>query len=175
MRDRCLLQLALLHTINVNVIWAVYWLVAHQMRRPEGFTDLIAEIDASKNAWILSHPEAGPVLEDEDAFFDWLWNAGSSMPLLTSTIQETLRWSTSTASIRLVMRDTSLGGYTLQAGQRLLCFPRMVHLDDEIHENASAFNPTRFMDTDKMRTKDGKRISNYSMPFGGGVSMCEGR
>jgi hypothetical protein len=51
---------------------------------------------------------------------------------------------------------------------------RSVHFDEEIHENASEYDPKRYM---KQRNfiKNGKVVTNHSIPWGGGVSMCEGR
>jgi cytochrome P450 len=163
--------------MNTNAIWAAYWILALHLDRPEGFSTLTAEIDASREAYLIAHPSLSKqtLLTDSDAIFDWLFNAGPSMPLLTSTIQETLRYATSTASSRMVMEDTMLGGYALRAGQQVVCLTRAVHLDEELHENPNVFDPTRYMDQSKVRVKDGRNIPNHTIPFGGGVSMCEGR
>ena len=77
-------------------------------------------------------------------------------------------------SIRTVVETTDLCGFTFERGDEIVCMTRMVHLDQEIHERADEYIPTRYM-TDKKLTKYGKPVMNHSMPWGGGVSMCEGR
>ena len=72
------------------------------------------------------------------------------------------------------METTELGGYTFDRGDEVVCSARTVHLDPEIHEQPNEYIPTRYM-TQKKFTKNGKTVMNHTMPFGGGVSMCEGR
>jgi cytochrome P450 len=165
-----------LWALNANAIWAAYWLVAiHLQDRPEGLSLLVAEVDASRKAYTDANPLNKPITEDPAALHGWLSASASSMPLLTSAIQETLRFTSSSASMRDITRDTVLGGHHLKQGERVICFSRAVHLDDEVHDGATQYEPTRYLDTAKARTKDGKRVANHTMPFGGGVSMCEGR
>jgi cytochrome P450 len=136
---------------------------------------LVAEIDLSRKNFVAANPSNTPIADDPTALHAWLSNSGSSMPLLNSAIQETLRYCSSTFSIRLVTRDTVLAGHHIQEGEKVICMTRAVHLDEEVHEYAGQYEPARYMDSSKTRTKDGKRVANHSMPFGGGVSMCEGR
>lgn len=126
-----------------------------------GLAPLVAEIDKVRPA----NPENN----------DWIISA--SMPLLVSTIKETLRMTTSTFSIRRVTKDTVLAGYELKEDTRVVCVTRAVHLDEEIHEDAHRFIPDRYLkiDAGQRLFKDGKEIKDHSMPFGGGVSICEGR
>ena len=77
-------------------------------------------------------------------------------------------------SLRGVVETTELGGYTLNRGDLVMCSTRNVHLDPEIHERPNEYIPTRYM-TQKKFTKDGKSVINHTMPFGGGLAMCEGR
>lgn len=98
----------------------------------------------------------------------------ADLPLLNSTVQETLRFATSVMSIRAVVETTELGGFTFDRGDEVVCMTRMVHLDPEIHERSGEYIPARYM-TGKKFTKNGKPVMNHSMPWGGGVSMCEGR
>ena len=93
---------------------------------------------------------------------------------MTSAIQETLRFTTSTMSPRKVMSSVKLGGYQLVPGDKVLCVTRLTHLDDEVHPHASEFDIRRYLETPRA-IKDGKLVANHSMPFGGGTSMCEGR
>jgi cytochrome P450 len=148
-----------------------------QLQRPEGLAPLIAEVDASRTAFAATRDSsAAPLLDDHDGLYAWLSSSGAAgTPLLTSTIQEALRFCSSSFSIRLVTRDTSLAGYTLYKDQKVICMTRAVHLDEEVHEDSAEFVPTRYLDANKARTKDGKSVPNHTLPFGGGVSMCEGR
>jgi len=93
---------------------------------------------------------------------------------MNSTIQETLRFSTSVMSIRAVKETSVLGGYTFNRGDEIVCTTRTVHLDPEVHEKPNEYIPTRYMTQTKF-TKNEKPVMNHTMPFGGGVSMCEGR
>ena len=93
---------------------------------------------------------------------------------MSSAIQETLRYTTSTMSPRRVTGPVTLGGYELRAGEKVVCVTRHVHTDDEIHPQASDFDIRRYLEAPRA-IKDGKVIANHTMPFGGGVSMCEGR
>ena len=77
-------------------------------------------------------------------------------------------------SIRAVMETTELGGYTFSRGDEFVCSTRTVHLDPEDHERPGEYILMRYM-TQKRFTKNGKSVTNHTMGFGGGVSMCEGR
>jgi len=77
-------------------------------------------------------------------------------------------------SIRSITGTTELGGYTFNRGGEIVCSVRTVHLDPEVHEKPNEYIPTRYM-TQNKSTKDGRPVMNHTMPFGGGVSMCEGR
>jgi cytochrome P450 len=147
----------------------------HLQDRPEGLSLLVAEIDASRKAYVAANPSSKPITEDPAALHSWLSTSAATMPLLASAIQETLRFCSSSASMRNITRDAVLGGHHVKQGERVICFSRAVHLDDDLHEDAARYEPARYVDAAKVRTKDGKRVANHSMPFGGGVSMCEGR
>ena len=129
---------------------------------------LTSEVDEAIASWKRQHP--GQNIEDHlhEAI------SAADLPLLTSTIRETLRYTTSIASIRRVTGPVEFGGYRLNAGDEVACLTRSVHLDEEVHESASEYEPRRYM-TGKRFTKNGKAVTNHTMPWGGGVSMCPGR
>ena len=77
-------------------------------------------------------------------------------------------------SMRAVVGTADLGGFTFNQGDEVVCMTRTVHLDPEIHERPDEYIPTRYM-TEKKFTKNGRPVVNHSIPWGGGVSMCEGR
>ncbi|KAK0489942.1 cytochrome P450 [Armillaria luteobubalina] len=153
-----------LWALEANAIMVAFWVIALSLQQHPaglGLAPLVAEIDKVRPA----NPENN----------DWIISA--SMPLLVSTIKETLRMTTSTFSIRRVTKDTVFAGYELKEDTRVICVTRAVHLDEEIHEDAHRFIPDRYLkiDAGKRLFKDGKEIKDHSMPFGGGVSICEGR
>jgi cytochrome P450 len=154
--------------LQSNAVWAAYWTIVLQLQRPEGLTPLINEVDRARKSWAANHPKTK--FEDNISEFA----ADESLPLLVSTIQETLRFSTFNQSIRDVQERLELGGYQFDKGERVICAVRTIHLDEEIHENAHSFVPDRYLKR-KIFKKDGKLVPNHTLPFGGGVSQCEGR
>ncbi len=152
-------------------MWATYWLIAELLQQPEGLTPLVVELDGVRKQWQTAHPSTPLGL----AFFDEvIVSSPERVPLLTSAIQETLRYRSSVFSMRRVTAPVTLGGCQLRPGEKVICATRQVHLDDEIHPGADEFNMRRYLDPPRPM-KDGKLVPNHSMPFGGGVSMCEGR
>ncbi|KAK0500774.1 cytochrome P450 [Armillaria luteobubalina] len=153
-----------LWALEANAIMVAFWVIALSLQQhPEGLglAPLTDEIDRARPA----NPENN----------DWIISA--SMPLLISTIKEALRVSTSAFSVRRVAKDTMFAGYELKKHSGVVCVTRAVHMDEEIHEDAHRFIPDRYLkiDAGQRLFKDGKEIRDHTMPFGGGVSMCEGR
>ena len=151
-----------------NAPHAGYWLVVLNLQREKGLRPLADEIDEAATAWNLKNP--GQRIEDN--LYEFVSTA--ELPLLTSTIQETLRYAASIMSIRRVTEPVEFGGYRFDRDDEIICMTRSVHLDEEVHENASEYDPRRYMKQRKF-SKNGKIVTNHSMPWGGGVSMCEGR
>lgn len=168
-RDIALALSSQLWALEANAILAAYWAIALQLQQPQGLTPLISEIDQSIFNWKTEHPN-----ESLDMNLNQ-WLSDAPLPLLTSTIQEALRLSTSTFSIRRVSFPVNFAGFHFEAGERIVCATRVVHLDEDIHADALSFIPERYLDNRKKFVKSGKVVPNHSMPFGGGVSMCEGR
>jgi len=151
-----------------NAPHAGYWLIVLNLQREEGLQPLVGEIDEAATAWKLRNP--GQRIEDH--LYEFVSTA--ELPLLTSTIQETLRYAASVMSIRQVTEPAEFGDYRFDRDDEIVCMTRSVHLDEEIHENAPEYDPRRYM-KQKRFSKHGKTVTNHSMPWGGGVSMCEGR
>ncbi|KAG8932688.1 hypothetical protein FRC01_012737 [Tulasnella sp. 417] len=151
------------HDLGVSLMTPYWPLMAN-----EGLAPIIAELDAAGEAWSAANPEfSGPYPDHLPEFFQ----SQPHIPLLTSTISETLRFTSDSYSMRGVLEDTLLSGYTIKKGDTLVCLTRRVHRDENEFERAEEFVPTRFIG------KDGKGTEteyNY-MPFGGGVSVCSGR
>ncbi|KAI0655212.1 cytochrome P450 [Cubamyces menziesii] len=160
-----------LWALQANAIFAAYWLVALQLQQEEGLAPLIEEIDTAREFWQATHPSVPIGI----AFFEDLASSSSkSLPLVTSAIQETLRYTSQSYSIRRVVKPVQLGGYELRPDEQVICVTRQTHVDEEIFPDASKFNFRRYLENPKAM-KDGKLVPNHSMAFGGGVSMCEGR
>jgi hypothetical protein len=147
---------------------AGYWLIVLNLQREEGLQPLTDEIDEA----VLSWKEQNPGQTIEDHLYELI--SSVKLPLLTSAIQETLRYTTSVTPFRRVTEPAELGGFHFNKGDEIVCVTRSIHFDEEIHENAREYDPRRYMGEKKF-SKDGKIVANHSMPWGGGVSMCEGR
>lgn len=147
---------------------AAYWLIVLNLQREDGLQPLTEEIDGGVSSWRQQNPGQ----KFEDNLYEFVSTA--ELPLLASTIQETLRYAASVMSIRRVTEPVEFGGYRFDRDDEIVCMTRSVHLDEEIHENASEYDPRRYM-KQKRFSKNGKSVVNHSMPWGGGVSMCEGR
>ncbi|KAI0328507.1 cytochrome P450 [Cubamyces sp. BRFM 1775] len=160
-----------LWALQANAVFAAYWLVALQLQQKEGLAPLIEEIDTAREFWQATHPSAS----FGTSFFEDIASSSSkSLPLVTSAIQETLRYTSQTYSIRRVVKPVQLGGYELRPDEQVICVTRQTHVDDEVFPEASEFNFRRYVENPKAM-KDGKLVPNHTMAFGGGVSMCEGR
>lgn len=169
-RDVARLIVTFLWALQANAPLVAYWIVALNLQRPDGLKPLVAEVDEAVTSW--NNANLSLPLNSRQNVVDFINRA--DLPLLNSTIQETLRFVTSVMSIRAVVEATELGGYRFNRGDEVVCSTRAVHLDPEIHERPTEYIPTRYM-TQKKFTKNGKPVMNHTMPFGGGVSMCEGR
>lgn len=167
LRDQCVSILGDLWALQSNAVQAAYWIIALQLQRPEGLSHLIKEIDTARTEWLKNNSTT-----NDETRCQWILD--SPLPLLTSTIQEILRYATMSFSIRIVEKETVLGGYYIPKGDYLICNTRLVHLDGDIHSDSTEFIPDRYMRSTKF-TKDGRTVPNHTIPFGGGVSMCEGR
>ncbi|KAK4052113.1 hypothetical protein OIV83_002407 [Microbotryomycetes sp. JL201] len=128
------------------------------------------------------------VSEHVDSFDDPLsfatLSSSSSLPLLTSTIWETLRLNASSFSLRLVGENgydvaTKDKTMTIPPSSAIVCATRVSQLSESIWgKDAKLWKGDRFLTKDK--NEDGKPVLDNQLvrsvrAFGGGVSMCEGR
>jgi len=169
-REIARLVVSFLWALEANAPIASYWILALNLQRQDGLKSLISEVDEAVANWNAMNPSLP--LGSHQGLVDFINQV--DLPLLNSTIQETLRFATSAMSIRSVVEKVDLGGFTFDRGDEIVCMTRMVHLDPEIHERPNEYIPTRYM-TERKFTKNGKPVMNHSIPWGGGVSMCEGR
>ncbi|XP_016072886.1 PREDICTED: prostacyclin synthase [Miniopterus natalensis] len=108
-----------------------------------------------------------------------------NMPVLDSVLSESLRLTAAPFITREVVVDLTMPmadgrEFTLRRGDRLLLFPFLSpQKDPEIYTDPEVFKYNRFLNPDgsekKDFYKDGKRLKNYSMPWGAGHNQCLGR
>ena len=157
---------------QANAIWAAYWFFIFLLQRPDDMKRVVQEIDSARSKWSATHPNDPLAL---NTFPQFMAEHADQFPLISSGIMETLRLRTSSFSIRRVTTPTEFGGYRFNVNDELVCNTRTIHLDEDIHEKPFDFVLDRYVDGHKKYTKNGNPVPNHSMPFGGGVSMCEGR
>lgn len=100
---------------------------------------------------------------------------------IQSIWKEALRLGVTSASARVVTRDSQIDGYTVKKGSVVLIPTRILHFDQVVFPNPTKFNPWRWVTENG--TPDGAPISaerlkaqNHSLrPFGGGTGVCSGR
>ncbi|KAG9044863.1 hypothetical protein FS837_007387 [Tulasnella sp. UAMH 9824] len=160
---------------NGTMSWAFFWSINLMLHEPQSLAPLYEEVNAARDAWLKAHPSADLSGDNLAELCEFLNNA--SLPLITSVVSESLRVSSSSFSVRTVVEDgVTINGYPqfeFQKGDVLICQLRSVHLDQEIYgPDAATFKPDRFLDSGNV-TEGGSR--RPFLPFGGGVSQCEGR
>lgn len=95
-------------------------------------------------------------------------------PLLRSTYFEVLRFASASVSVRYVLEDTVISGYTVKKGATVMCPRRPYHFDIGVWGlDADTFVADRFIRESKNGVKRGAEAQ--VKPFGGGVTLCPGR
>lgn len=93
-----------------------------------------------------------------------------SSPRLNSVIDEVLRLTTNSFSIRAILEDTQLAGKKFRKGNNILMSFRPLHQREDVYGgNVTTFDPDRFIKNPTLR-----RSSSFK-PFGGGSTWCPGR
>lgn len=92
------------------------------------------------------------------------------LPYMQAVVQETLRlWCPVPVINRVVIRDTTLGGYHIPAGSALFISVHNIHRHPDIWRNPLDFDPDRFVDG-----SDDQRPRCSFLPFGAGERFCLG-
>lgn len=99
--------------LEANAIMAVYWFIVLQLQRSEGFTSLIQEIDAARVSWTANNPS--DKFDEKIAEFV----SETTLPLLDSTIQETLRFCTNVTAVRDIQEPLEFAGFHFEKGERV--------------------------------------------------------
>jgi cytochrome P450 len=161
---------ALLANAPVAAIWCVIKLIEH----PDAMARVRSEIEIglreSADGKIETLIQTLSIINSDHFGF------------LGSVIQETLRWTSSSYSIRRVTADTVIPypvgspGSLVHKGDMVVCVTSMNHSDPTIYSNPGEWIAERFTSEFKKGRADRgeKDVTNGFLPFGGGVSMCEG-
>ncbi|XP_060940850.1 7-alpha-hydroxycholest-4-en-3-one 12-alpha-hydroxylase-like [Limanda limanda] len=155
-----------------------FWLLLFLMKHPEAMKAVKEEIDK-----VLK--ESGQEVRPGGPSINLTYEMLMETPILDSALEETLRLSVATLLTRNVLQDMTLKmaderEYFLRKGDRLAMFPySAVQINPEIHPDPHSFKYDRFLNPDGSKKtdfyKNGQKVKFYSMPWGGGVSMCPGR
>ncbi|XP_028606962.2 7-alpha-hydroxycholest-4-en-3-one 12-alpha-hydroxylase-like [Podarcis muralis] len=166
----------LLWASQANTGPAAFWVLVHLLKYPEAKKAVWEEVDRVLRETGQEVNPGSPII---DVSLETI-----KTPLLDSTIEETLRLKANPFLFRSVMQDTDLKmsdgrEYVLRKGDHLLLFPFLgLHMDPEIHPDPHRFKYDRFLNPDGTKRefyKNGKKLKQYTMPFGGGPSICPGR
>eukprot|EP00470_Lotharella_oceanica_P016020 CAMPEP_0170187192 /NCGR_PEP_ID=MMETSP0040_2-20121228/41143_1 /TAXON_ID=641309 /ORGANISM="Lotharella oceanica, Strain CCMP622" /LENGTH=506 /DNA_ID=CAMNT_0010434177 /DNA_START=39 /DNA_END=1560 /DNA_ORIENTATION=- len=178
-------QCAMLWALQANTVPASFWAVAYIFRNPELVKLLRLDLQAT-------------IRKKKD--YDH-WEVGDPIPILTksdldeqvrmqSCIQEAIRLSASSMTVRKVLQPTTLTfagdqKWTLRKGDMVVIPGAYVHANPNIHPKPEEFVWDRFLEDGKadepklkstFNNNDTKLSRNLAfIPFGGGVSMCPGR
>lgn len=142
-----------------------------QAIRDETITLLLAGHETSANAlaWLFhllsQHPETAHAIREE-----LRQGLGIQSPLLVAAVEESLRlYPPIWAILRRVSRPVEFAGAPLQAGERILISPWVMHRHPEYWPDPERFDPTRFLQ------RSSSAIPPYAFcPFGGGPRICIG-
>ena len=91
----------------------------------------------------------------------------SQLPYINAIVKEVLRWRPVSAGgiPHAVTQDDSYMGYTIPKGATVIGNHWSLHLDEDVYEDAYAFNPTRWIDHPDLPLT----------PFGFGRRVCTGQ
>ncbi|CAI5789185.1 7-alpha-hydroxycholest-4-en-3-one 12-alpha-hydroxylase-like [Podarcis lilfordi] len=166
----------LLWASQANTGPAAFWVLVHLLKYPEAMKAVWEEVDRVLRETGQEVNPGSPII---DVSLETI-----KTPLLDSTIEETLRLKVSPFLFRSVMQDIDLKmsdgrEYIFRKGDQLLLFPFLgLHMDPEIYPDPHTFKYDRFLNPDGTKRefyKNGKKLKQYTMPFGGGPSICPGR
>ncbi len=147
-RDQILTMLIAGHDTSTALLaWALHLLAEH----PAVMTQARSEVDrvVGRDDLTLAHVD--------------------HLDYLDAVIKETMRlYPPIHVGNRFVTEDTTLSGYDLQAGTRVMASIYLSHRDERYWDAPDEFRPARF-------EPDGERVPPFTyIPFGGGPRVCIG-
>lgn len=154
------------------------WLVTALLQHPEYlriFRSIAAQYISDSKTGNLEDMELETSSFCTDPFVQGVW-------------KEALRLGVTSASARVVTRDSEIEGYTVRKGSVLLIPSRTMHFDEHVFKDPHAFNPWRWVvhhensslfspatAPGQVTAEQLKRQNNSLRPFGGGTGVCSGR
>lgn len=142
------------YRINANAYRGAFWTLAYVLQDQSLIAALRREISPVFAQGTTTN--LGPRIEN--------------CALLESVYFESLRLSSSSATIRTVRNTTTIGDFTLRKGIEVLVPYRQLHFDNSVWGPSPAqFNPERFLKNSHLKQ------SPSFKPFGGGSTYCPGR
>lgn len=143
--------------INANAWKAAFWMLLHIIKDPILRSIILGEIS----------PYVSPTFSLESRE---LANKLQDCPTFMSAYHETLRITSSSMTIRYVMKESYVRGFKLEKGAKVLIPYRQVMLDENIYgRNSEQYNHEQFLKNPALL-----KSLNYK-PFGGGTTLCPGR
>ncbi|CCA68432.1 related to cytochrome p450, putative-Talaromyces stipitatus [Serendipita indica DSM 11827] len=119
--------------------------------------------------------EIGPAFDENNKIVN-LNHLLHNAPLLNSIYWESLRYTSGAVSVREVLEDTVINGYTFYAGSMVMSPMRILNFSkDTFGPDANDFVPDRFVrphNPEKGQYNPGIKVVKS---FGGGVTLCPGR
>lgn len=143
-------------SINTNARKSIFWVLTYLLHNPS----LLAAF----------REETAPAF-DGDALVDPFYiQDRAKCPQVDAIWHETLRVAGWSASIRLITKDTVIGGKVLRKGNRVVVPHRIQHFDETAFgENTHEFRPERWLKAQNLTQ------SPSWHPFGAGKTLCSGR
>jgi cytochrome P450 len=133
----------------------VEWALSELLKKPEVFARATEELDRviGRGRWVT----------EKDM---------PSLPYIDAIVKETMRLHPVAPMLvpRLSREDTSIGGYDIPAGTRVLVSVWSIGRDPELWEAPEEFMPERFIGS----RLDVKGQDYELLPFGSGRRMCPG-
>uniref|UniRef100_A0ACD5XSG8 Uncharacterized protein n=1 Tax=Avena sativa TaxID=4498 RepID=A0ACD5XSG8_AVESA len=133
----------------------VEWALSELLKKPEVFTKATEELDrvVGRGRWVT----------EKDI---------PSLPYMDAIVKETMRLHPVAPMLvpRLSREDTSIGGYDIPAGTRVLVSVWTIGRDPELWDSPEEFMPERFLGS----KLDVKGQDYELLPFGSGRRMCPG-
>ncbi|KAK8079210.1 Cytochrome P450 [Apiospora phragmitis] len=125
--------------------------------------------------WPPTEKETDKAFDGESLVDPFYIQDPQNCPIVDAVWHETLRIAGWSASIRLITKDTVVGGKLMPKGHRVMVPHRLQHFDEAVFgEETHAFRSDRWLKTDGLGGKDLTKSPSWH-PFGAGKTLCSGR
>ncbi|XP_018599816.1 cholesterol 7-alpha-monooxygenase [Scleropages formosus] len=176
-KEKARTHVSMLWASQANTLPATFWSLYYILRCPVALDAAQAEVRRvlGESGHTPGNLEK-PVVLSKDQL--------AGMSVLGSIIEEALRLSSASIMIRVASENFTLTldtGKTaaIRKGDHIAMFPQMMHMDPEIYEDPTEFQCSRFLDENGQKKtdfyKNGRKLRQFLLPFGSGVSECPGR